>query len=215
MPTFQPNGALVMPQASASYIIPFKLLDLIEEGATFDDLHEEAKLDKHYLISQIGVIKSNKEMWVYTGPDCKDAKRHIQGPDYIVMGNALAGDQVFEAMEAAFVDSSGEPLHERLMRSIEAGCLAGGQAVEPYGHIPELWSMLLVLDGTERPLVDLRVDYDVDAVGKLRQYVEDIVPLGEFYDIMIYDHDKFLELMGEEDTNLEMKLFWRDTGSKE
>ena len=133
----------------------------------------------------------------------------------IVMGNAIAGDHVFEEMEKAFVDSAEELLHERLMRSIEAGCEAGGQTIEPYGHIPELWSMLLVFDGTERPLVDLRVDYDVDAVGKLRQYVEDIVPLGEFYDIMINDHDRFVELMGEDDTNLEMKLYWRDTGSKE
>lgn len=215
MPSFQPNGALVMPQAHASYIIPFKLLDLIEKGASFDDLHEEAMLDKHYRVSQIGVIKTNKDMWVYTGPDCGDAKKHIQGPDYIVMGNGLAGDNVFEAMEAAFVGSSGEPLHERLMRSIEAGRDAGGQYKKTYGHLPELWSMLLVFDGTERPLVDLRVDYDLDAVGTLRRLVEDIVPLGELYDTMIYDHDRYVELMDDEDANLEMKLYWRDKGSKE
>lgn len=215
MPTFEPNGALVMPQASASYIIPFRLLDLLEEGASFDDLHEEAKLDEHYLVSQIGVIKSNKDMWVYTGPDCTDAKKHIQGPDYIVMGNALAGDHVFDAMEKAFVGSAGEPLYERLMRSIEAGFETGGQVIEPYGHMPELWSMLLVFDGTERPLVDLRIDYHLDAVGALRQLVEDVVPLGEYYDAMIYDHDRYVEMVAAEDANLEMQLYWRDKGSRD
>jgi uncharacterized Ntn-hydrolase superfamily protein len=204
-----------MPQASASYIIPFKLSDLLAKGASFDDLHEEAKLDKSYQISQIGVIKSNLDMWVFTGPDCGDAKKHIQGPDYIVMGNALTGDNVIDAMEEAFVSSSGEPLHERMMRSIEAGRDAGGQYKEGLGHLPELWSMLLVFDGTERPLVDLRIDYDLDAVGTLRRFIDDLVPLGELYDVMIYDHDRYVELMADEDTNLEMKLYWRDKGSRE
>jgi len=214
LPAYSPTGGLLMPQASSSYIVPFKLLDLMEKGASFSELHEEAKKDSNYLISQIGLVRSNGELWVYTGKDCKDVKRHIQGPDYIVMGNAIASDAVFEAMAAAFEASRGKKLHERLMRSIEAGRDAGGQKDPKYGHLPELWALVWVFDGTEKPLVDLRVDYDVEGVAKLRQLVDDITPLQEFYDIMVYDTEKFSGLWNSEDKNLEMKLYWRDLAAK-
>jgi uncharacterized Ntn-hydrolase superfamily protein len=215
MPRFERNGALLMPQASSSYQLPFNIRRVVEAGGTFDDVHEALSHDPNYLISQVGIIRADGDMWAYTGPDCLETKMHLQDDDYIVLGNALAGKHVFAAMESAFRTSQGEPLCERLMRALEAGRDAGGQQDPKYGHLPELWAMLQVFDGRERPSVDLRVDYDysADAVGTLRRLMDDIVPLGSFYDTMVADPDAFHSLWLDEAANLEMQLYWRDRGS--
>jgi len=46
---------------------------------------------------------------------------HFTGPDFIVMGNFLAGEGVLSAMVKAISVNSDVALEERLMQSLEAG----------------------------------------------------------------------------------------------
>jgi len=126
----------------------------------------------------------------YTGSDCRDWAGHIIGEDYVVFGNVLAGEQVVQAMADAFENSSTCSLDERLLLSIEAGQKAGGQNVS--GHsLPELSSMLRVYDYNADPLVfangrlpvlDLRVDLDIDPIAKLRRLHRSVASLMNVYE---------------------------------
>ena len=60
------------------------------------------------------------------------------------------------------------------MSTIEAGMAAGGQEFEGQ-HVGEYASSLAVYDGKyQYPAVDLRVDFDLDAVRKLRRLLTHI-----------------------------------------
>ena len=78
------------------------------------------------------------------------------------------------AMAEAFQRSEGQDLAERLMRTLETGMAAGGQVFKGQ-HLPEYASSLAVYDGKcPYPAVDLRVDFDLDAVRKLRRLLTHI-----------------------------------------
>jgi uncharacterized Ntn-hydrolase superfamily protein len=161
LPRFHENVALVMPQAFSSFPLPFIICDLLEKGASFDEVHEAMKKDSLYKVSQVGIVKVSGDMLAYTGVDCRRQRCISLGGDYLVMGNILASEKTFKEMAAVMETTRDLPLQERLMRALEAGRDTGGQ-VDPYhGHLPELWTMLQVFDGSEKPLVDMRIDYDL------------------------------------------------------
>ena len=76
---------------------------------------------------QFGVVDDDGHAAARTGAENKDWAGHRTGPGYVVLGNALAGEQVIAAMEESFLADPNEDLEERLMRAVEAGRDAGGQ----------------------------------------------------------------------------------------
>ena len=213
LPRFHENGALVMPQAFSSFPLPFIICDLLEKGASFDEVHEVMKKDTLYKVSQVGIVKVGGDMWAYTGMDCEETKMHILGGDYLVMGNILASEKTFKEMATAMETTRDLPLQDRLMRALEAGRDAGGQ-VDPYhGHLPELWAMLQVFDGSDKPLVDMRIDYDLEAVARLRRLLDDLTPIADYLYLEAIDNKKFRKISRSED-NPTMKLYRRDLAAK-
>ncbi|HEY2629890.1 MAG TPA: DUF1028 domain-containing protein, partial [Usitatibacter sp.] len=61
----------------------------------------------------------------HTGKNCIEWCGHRSGPDYSMAGNMLAGPQVLEETERAYVAASAMPFAERLMTAMEAGEAAG------------------------------------------------------------------------------------------
>jgi uncharacterized Ntn-hydrolase superfamily protein len=98
------------------------------------------------------------------------------GEGYVALGNALAGEQVVEAMERAFLADPDEDLEERLMRAIEAGRDAGGQ---PEGQRS---AALVVYAHKTFARVDLRVDLHDEPVGELRRIFNWYRPAIPYYD---------------------------------
>jgi uncharacterized Ntn-hydrolase superfamily protein len=99
------------------------------------------------------------------------------------MGNGLRGPQVVDAIYDSF--SAGETVSfiERLMRAIEAGRDAGGEAK---GHRSA--GIVAAAPGIERPLIDLRIDManplpeeGGDAVRDLRRAFDAYAPLVPYY----------------------------------
>ena len=66
------------------------------------------------------------------------------------------------------------------MRALEAGRTAGGQRGLD-GPLPERSASLLVHDGEEHALLDLRVDSHPDAVVELRRLLDEFEPYLPFY----------------------------------
>jgi uncharacterized Ntn-hydrolase superfamily protein len=177
-------------QAYAEYGSSSRLADFLDDGGSFSDfIRTLEETDEFLSYKQIGIVRRNGNIEAYTGSNCKDWAGHIIGEDYVVFGNVLAGEHVAKAMADAFESSREHGLDERLLLSIEAGQNAGGQ--NGYGQsMPELSTMLRVYDYRADPLVfangrlpvlDLRVDLDVDPIAKLRRIHKPIASLMEVY----------------------------------
>ena len=80
----------------------------------------------------------------------------VTGDGAVAAGNLLAAPTVPAAMIEAFQDAAAAPFPERLVRALEGGRAAGGEAG------PVRSAGLLVAHREAWPLVDLRVDWSED-----------------------------------------------------
>lgn len=124
---------------------------------------------------QLGIVDDDGHAAARTGAENKDWAGHRTGPGYVVLGNALAGEQVIDAMERAYLADPDEDLEERLMRAIEAGRDAGGQ---PNGQRS---AALLVFEDKEFSRVDLRVDIHDQPEAELRRIFDIYRPAIPYY----------------------------------
>ena len=174
LPTLSENGFIASLQAFVDPMIGYESVSVMEKGSSFEQLEEHLKsYDACWDRRQLGVLKVTGEVYAHTGENCFPVASHVKGHGYVVLGNAMA-EGVIPAMAEALERSEGQGLAERLMSTIEAGMEAGGQELEGQ-HIEEFASSLAVYDGKHPyPAVDLRVDFDLDAVRKLRRLLTHI-----------------------------------------
>ena len=74
---------------------------------------------------QAGIVDGLGRAATFTGAACLDWAGGIVGDGYAIQGNILAGSQVVESMEAAYLAAVG-PLEHRLHAALLAGDRAGG-----------------------------------------------------------------------------------------
>ena len=174
LPTLSEHGFICSLQAFVNPMLGYESVRVLEKGSSLEQLGEHLKsYDACWDRRQLGILKVSGEVYAHTGEDCFPAAAHIKGDGYVVLGNAMA-EGAIPAMAEAFERSQGEELAERLMSTLEAGMVAGGQEFEGQ-HLAEYASSLAVYDGKRPyPAVDLRVDFDLDAVGKLRRLLRHI-----------------------------------------
>ncbi len=60
----------------------------------------------------------------FTGTNCLDYKNHIIGPNYVIAGNILLGQQILDSMEARFLATEGE-LACKLMAAMQGANVVG------------------------------------------------------------------------------------------
>ncbi|HLX21986.1 MAG TPA: DUF1028 domain-containing protein [Usitatibacter sp.] len=114
-------------------------------------------------VRQFHVIDAKGQSARHTGSNCVPWCGHRSGPDYSMAGNMLAGPQVLEETERAYVASAAMPFAERLMTAMEAGEKAGGDKRGKQGAA-------ILIHGTEDyPLLSLRVDDNPDPLAELRR----------------------------------------------
>ena len=111
---------------------------------------------------QLSVIDRNGNTASFSGSQTLGIHAHADGSDCVAIGNMLANAEVPQAMVDAFEQSNGG-LPERLLLAIEAGLAAGGEA----GPIQSA-GMLVVADASW-PVVNLRVDWDVQPDSAIKQ----------------------------------------------
>jgi uncharacterized Ntn-hydrolase superfamily protein/predicted negative regulator of RcsB-dependent stress response len=131
------------------------LQQLLREDGNFDGEGTEAR--------QVGIVAIDGRSTYYTGQEAaaSDWAGGRKGNGYSVQGNGLAGPQVVEAMERAFVKTPGA-LADRLLAALVAGDAAGGQKTGRES------AALLVRTPAGFPMdIDLRVDHSVDPVAEL------------------------------------------------
>jgi uncharacterized Ntn-hydrolase superfamily protein len=120
---------------------------------------------------QAGVVDATGRAATFTGPGCHPWAGGRTGDGYAVQGNILTGPDVVEAMESAWLSSSGE-LADRLLAALTAGDAAGGDRRGRQS------AALLVVrpksgyGGQSDVEVDLRVDDHPAPVGELRRLLD-------------------------------------------
>lgn len=78
---------------------------------------------------QLAVVDAQGWVAVYTGSKCHEWAGHLQGTNFCVQGNILAGEAVVRDMAAAFTSArskEGSPLADGIMAALNAGQAAGG-----------------------------------------------------------------------------------------
>ncbi len=158
------------------------LLDMIENGSGLPESFEQlAASDEHFEYRQIGAVASDGSAHVHTGSSTRDWAGSLSGEDWLVMGNALAGSHVVEAMSKALQSRPEQTLAERLVLTLEAGRDSGGQSGVGGRHLPERSAVVTVFEDTPFPLLDLRVDDHPDAVTELRRIFDRFTKVQDFY----------------------------------
>jgi uncharacterized Ntn-hydrolase superfamily protein len=126
---------------------------------------------------QLAIVDDDGFAAARTGAENNDWAGHRIGDNYVVLGNAIAGEQVIDAMETAFLADENDDLEGRLMDAVEAGRDAGGQ---PNGQRS---AALLVFDKKSYSRVDLRVDIHDEPEAELRRIFDRYRPAIPYYDM--------------------------------
>lgn len=125
---------------------------------------------------QMAVVDKDGRTAVHTGSNNEPWAGHVVGKGFVAMGNRLTSERTATAMGAAYEQSPGEELAERLVRALEAGRDAGGQVAGQHS------AALLVVNRKSYAWVDLRADEHDEPIGELRRLYGLYIPLIPYYD---------------------------------
>jgi uncharacterized Ntn-hydrolase superfamily protein len=137
---------------------------------------------------QLAVIDRNGGTAWFHGGRIASIHSASEGDGCVAIGNIIRTTAVTAAMVESFTGQPGDHLAERLMCALEAGLRAGGELRQ------EKSAALLVVHEHSFPLVDLRVDYDKDAIPQLRFLWENYVAVMGSYVARALDPGSFIPL---------------------
>lgn len=149
-----------------------KALDLLQGGmaakAALERVMAGAPFPEY---RQVTIVDARGGTAHWTGAKTLGTNAVAEETGCVAAGNLLSNPGVPRAMARTFAAEPGLHLAERLLRAIEEGLVAGGEAG------PVKSAALLVADDQIWPLVNLRVDWDDDGpLQRLRQLWEAYEP---------------------------------------
>src|SRR5687768_10021788 len=118
----------VATQADANVAYKGLALAHLDEGATASvALQRLLEEDDGRADRQVGIVDLDGGAASHTGQQCIPWAGGVTGDGYAIQGNCLAGGEVVDAMEEAWLASDPEaPLADRLLSALAAGDAAGG-----------------------------------------------------------------------------------------
>ena len=209
LPALTRKGDLIISQAFARPELGHEAAALLDEGVPLQDISAELDAgDEFYRYRQLAVLTLDGQTFVHTGESAMDWKGHAADDTCVSVGNALAGEHVAVAMLESFQGSEGQELSGRLLSALEAGRDAGGQSSDrdPQARYPELSSQVWVSEPGCHPEINLRVDFDLEAIYKLRRLYEGYGTLG--YRLRADDPPEYIRQYVRYDDGLEVSPEW-------
>ncbi len=166
----------IATQASTDPRLGITGMKLLEMGFSASKVLAELMTSDPYIAKrQLSIVDKDGRTACHTGADTREWRGHQHGVNYAAAANMVVGERVVKAMVECFEATAMHPLEERLLRAIEAGHEAGGEAAGEHS------AGLLVVDRDVFPRVDLRVDEHVTAVAELRRIFEVYKPLIDYF----------------------------------
>ncbi len=137
-------------------------LDLIAGGkSAAETVADLTAADAGRAARQLHVMDTAGRFAAHTGTACVDWCGSVQRPTFSVAGNMLAGEAVITETARAYEASLTTPFARRLINAMKAGEAAGGDKRGKQS------AALLIHDGEDYPLYDLRVDDHPDPLAEL------------------------------------------------
>ena len=138
-------------------------LDLISSTAT----HPEFR--------QLTVVDNSGLSAVFSGAKSLGISTEVTDHNVAAAGNMLANDGVILAMVNSFNTNLNKELADRLIGCLEAGAAAGGEAGPVHS------AAVLVATDVAWPSTNLRVDWDLNPISKLREIYQVWAPQSVAY----------------------------------
>jgi uncharacterized Ntn-hydrolase superfamily protein len=141
-----------------------RALDLMELGASAEEAMAVVRRASNIDYRQVIIVDAAGRTAAFSGKGTLGTHAVAQGKDAVAAGNLLASAKVPQSMIDAFTASESAHLGERLLRALEAGVAAGGEAGPVHS------AGLLLVDQVSWPVASLRVDWaEHDPAGELRK----------------------------------------------
>lgn len=132
---------------------------------------------------QIGMVDAYGRAAAWSAPASGGFSGHVLGEQFLAMGNAVVSASVVDVMAEAMTAAAGDALSDRLLRAIEAGGAAGGQAEGQF------FACILVFGHEPFAILDLRVDFQPQLIAELRRIYDSFRPFIPYYQQRAYDPD--------------------------
>jgi uncharacterized Ntn-hydrolase superfamily protein len=134
-------------------------LELMKKGiGAREALRQLIEADEGRAFRQLALLDAQGRSAAYTGEKCIEAAGHIEGKGFSVQANLMENARVWPAMEAAFINSTGKPLAERLLLTLEAAEAAGGDIRGKQSAA----LLVVAAKNTGKPWTDRKVDLRID-----------------------------------------------------
>lgn len=171
---FGPNGLALLTQGNSAQ----ETLELLLQS---DPLRERR---------QVGIVDNQGRAAAHTGKECFAWAGSKTGAGFACQGNILSGENVVEAMAAAYQSAAGE-LADRLLAALVAGESAGGDRRGKQAAALAVARHNGGYGGNNDRYLDLRVDDDAAPIKRLGELValhhlyfgqprpEDRLPIGD------------------------------------
>lgn len=181
-PYVRPGAGAVSTQAYTNPDLGPKAIEMLADGMEPQAvLVRLARMDQdHFGYRQVGIVAANGEAAVHHGRHIRNWAGHVIGSGFIVMGNVLASNEVVQAMANAYEHNAHLIFAERLLATLDAGRLSGGQMGGTGTQLPERSAALLIRGDTHD--FNLRVDAHESAVEELRRVYDGYAPFAPFYE---------------------------------
>ena len=152
------------------------LLDALQSGlGAHDALAKISSIATHPEFRQLTVVDNTGKSAVYSGAKSLGINSEVTAKNVAAAGNMLANPDVIQAMIDSFNATPDTELADRLIRALEAGVKAGGEAGPVHS------AAVLVATEVSWPTTNLRVDWDEDPISKLRDIYNVWAPQSQDY----------------------------------
>jgi len=133
------------------------MLDYLEEGLSADEaINKIVKEKKNINFRQLILINKQGKVASFSGSKILGINSVSKSDNCIAAGNMLKSTDVIDSMTNSFTENKNLNLSERLLISLKAGLLTGGEEGEVHS------AGIKVIQNSSWPLVDLRVDWTDD-----------------------------------------------------
>jgi uncharacterized Ntn-hydrolase superfamily protein len=169
----EPNVGAVATQALANPRYGPEGLALLRDGLSAEETVERlTSTDDGREDRQVGVVDRRGGSASFTGPACFEWAGGRMGPCYAAQGNILVSGATVDALAETFEATSARPLAERLLESLAAAQVAGGDR-----RGQQSAALLIVAEGAgygglSDVAVDLRVDDHAAPIAELARLYE-------------------------------------------
>jgi uncharacterized Ntn-hydrolase superfamily protein len=141
-----------------------RALELMALGASAEEAMAVLRRVDNIDYRQVIIVDGLGRTAAFSGKGTLGTHAVAHGSGAVAAGNLLASAKVPQSMIDAFAASDGAVLGDRLLRALEAGIAAGGEAGPVHS------AGLLMVDQVPWPVANLRVDWaEHDPVGELRK----------------------------------------------